>query len=191
MRTWPAGYGGLYAPAMDIVRPEVRAFARADAEYRRRNNGNPIPAHSSFSEPYWGLGRLDSQGGDVDVFAMEEASALLTAAMSVRLDPERTARVFAQVPSAKLQRQQAASVPWWKRIFDDSAAGPPPVPVPIADLRPRAVPIWRGHATDMSSVYDRPIQTFSDLLALQPTALPVQTVSGGGAGGVAGDEIRS
>ncbi|GAA4410037.1 hypothetical protein ACFQV2_31360 [Actinokineospora soli] len=169
---------------MDIVRPEVRAFDRADAEFRRRN-GVPIPAHPTSWEPYWGLGRLDPPSGEVDAFAVEEASALLTASMSTR-DPDQAARLFAQVPSARLRREHAASIPWWKRIFNSSDPQPPRVP--IADLHPRAVPVWRDPATD-TAVYDKPIQTLADLLALQPAALPGQTVSGGGAWGEAKDRI--
>lgn len=167
----------------------MRAFQRADAEYQRRNNGVPIPAHAVQWEPYWGIGRLDARGGDVDAFAVEEASALLTAAMSVRTAPEQTERLFARVPSAASRRREASAVPWWKRVFGDSTAGPPPPRVPIADRHPRAVPIWRDPATDSAPVYDKPIQTVADLVALQPTALPARTVSGGGAWGEAKDRI--
>ena len=177
-----------YASMMDIARPEVRAFERADAEYRRRNGGAPIPAHPTQWEPYWGIGRMDSPGRDVDAFAVEEASALLTAAMSARNLPDGTPALFAQVPSAARRRAEAANIPWWKRIFGDSTAGQPPVRAPIDYLHPHAVPVWRDPATD-TSPYDKPIQTFADLLALQPTALPTPTVSGGGAWGEAKDRI--
>ena len=175
---------------MQIGRPETHAFARADAEYRRRNGGAPIPAHPVAWEPYWGIGRLDSPGGQVDAFAIEEASSLLAAAMSTR-DPEQTARLFAAIPSAKVQRDAASRVPWWKRIFGDSTSGPPPVGLPIRDIHPRAVPIWRDPVTDTSPVYNAPIVTMADLMVLQPSALPARTVSGGGgASGTAGDLIR-
>ncbi|MFJ3993091.1 hypothetical protein ACIPWY_31110 [Streptomyces sp. NPDC090032] len=167
---------------MDIGagRPEVRAFKWAEAEYRQRNDGMPIPASPTLWEPYWVFGRLDdSQSGDYDAFTYEETSALLSAAMNARLAPEQPRLLFLLIPWAKHQRQQAASVPWWKRIFDDSAAGPPSVHVPITDIHPRAVPIWRDPATDTAPVYDKPIQTFADLLALQPMTLPLQAASGG------------
>ncbi|MFD3931752.1 hypothetical protein [Streptomyces sp. NPDC058614] len=171
---------------MDIggSRPEVRAFKWADAEYRQRNDGVPIPASPADSAPYWSIGRQDSQSGDFDdfdAFTYEETSALLTAAMNARHAAEKPQGLFILIPSAKHRRQKAASVPWWKRIFDDSAAGPPPVPVSISDVHPRAVPIWRDPATDTAPVYDKPIQTLADLLALQPMAPPARTVSGGGA----------
>ncbi|MFF4324587.1 hypothetical protein [Streptomyces sp. NPDC001568] len=167
--------------------PETRAFAWADAEYRRRNGGTPIPAYRTSGPPYWSIGRLDSQVGEIDAFTYEEASALLNEAMKAAHLPKPPPGLFVLVPSARNRRDKAASVPWWKRIFDDSAAGPPPVTVPIADIYPRAVPIWRDPARDTAPVYEKPIQTLADLVALQPTSLPAQTVSGGGAYG----EIRN
>jgi hypothetical protein len=132
---------------------------------------------------------------------VEEANALMRAmqAFAQRV-ADGTATMppspsdFSTVPSAKQQREQDSTVPWWRRFFSSEPVLPSGVPQnPLVLPYVRTIDDQLKQMHDNEPVYTGPVQTTSDLDALfaqsgAPSATQIDrmakagVVTGGGAG---------